>query len=80
MGFNKIATVFVAGAVVLGMAACSGGSAVTPTVTPTAVKPSGDGILRIGDMTPVSGDLAAYAAAQAAGVDLAAQEVNEQGG
>ncbi|WP_280801139.1 ABC transporter substrate-binding protein [Aurantimicrobium minutum] len=80
MGFNKIATVFVAGAVVLGMAACSGGSAVTPTVTPTAVKPSGDGILRIGDMTPVSGDLAAYSAAQAAGVDLAAAEVNEQGG
>ncbi|MDF9809939.1 branched-chain amino acid transport system substrate-binding protein [Aurantimicrobium minutum] len=80
VGFNKIATVFVAGAVVLGMAACSGGAVVTPTVTPTAVKPSGDGILRIGDMTPVSGDLAAYAAAQAAGVDLAASEVNEQGG
>ena len=80
MGFNKIATVFVAGAVVLGMAACSGGSAVVPTATPTPVKASGDGILRIGDMTPVSGDLAAYSAAQAAGVDLAAQEVNEQGG
>lgn len=80
VAFNKIATVFVAGAVVLGMAACSGGSAVVPTATPTPVKPSGDGILRIGDLTPVSGDLAAYSAAQAAGVDLAAQEVNEQGG
>lgn len=80
MAFNKIATVFVAGAVVIGMAACSGETAVVPTATPTPVAASGDGILRIGDMTPVTGELAAYSAAQAAGVDLAAQEVNEQGG
>ena len=80
MGKSKFAIAIVAGAVALSLAGCSGGSAVVPTATPTPVKPSGDGILRIGDMTPVSGDLAAYAAAQAAGVDLAAQEVNEQGG
>ncbi|MEY2698608.1 MAG: hypothetical protein RL720_564, partial [Actinomycetota bacterium] len=80
VGKSKFAIAIVAGAVALSMAGCSGGSAVTPTATPTPVKPSGDGILRIGDLTPVSGDLAAYSAAQAAGVDLAAQEVNEQGG
>lgn len=80
MGLNKFAATIVAGVVVLGLAACSGGPAVVPTATPTPVKASGDGILRIGDMTPVSGDLAAFSAAQAAGVDLAAQEVNEQGG
>lgn len=79
MGLNKLAATLVAGAVVLGMAACSGG-AVTPTATPTPVKPSGDGVLRIGDMTPVSGELAAYSASQAAGVELAAREINEQGG
>ena len=80
VGKSKFAIAIVAGAVALSMAGCSGGSAVTPTATATPVKPSGDGILRIGDMTPVSGDLAAYSGAQAAGVDLAAQEVNEQGG
>ena len=80
VGKSKFAIAIVAGVVALSMAGCSGGSAVTPTATATPVKPSGDGILRIGDMTPVSGDLAAYSGAQAAGVDLAAQEVNEQGG
>ena len=49
----------------------------TPTPTPTA---SGDGVLRIGDMTPLSGPLAGTAAAQAAGIELAVREINEQGG
>jgi hypothetical protein len=50
----------------------------TPTVTPVA--PSGDGVLRIGDMTPISGPLAAFAAAQSAGVELATRDVNDAGG
>ncbi len=49
----------------------------TPTPTPTA---SGDGVLRIGDMTPLGGPLAGTAAAQAAGIELAVREINEQGG
>lgn len=49
----------------------------TPTPTPTA---SGDGVLRIGDMIPLGGPLAGTAAAQAAGVELAVREINEQGG
>ena len=49
----------------------------TPTPTPT---PSGDGVLRIGDLVPLTGSLAGTAAAQAAGVELAAREINEQGG
>ncbi len=80
MRLTKVATTLVAGAVVLGLAACSGGGEVTPTITPTPVTPSGDGILRIGDMTPVSGDLSAFAASQSAGIELAAREINEQGG
>jgi len=49
----------------------------TPTPTPTA---SGDGVLRIGDMIPLTGALAGTAAAQAAGVELAVREINENGG
>ena len=49
----------------------------TPTPTPTA---SGDGVLRIGDMTPLTGPLALSGAAQAAGIELAAREINDQGG
>ncbi len=49
----------------------------TPTPTPTA---SGDGVLRIGDMTPLTGSLAVSGAAQAAGIELAAREINDQGG
>lgn len=49
----------------------------TPTPTPTA---SGDGVLRIGDMTPITGSLAVTAAAQVAGIELAVREINEQGG
>ena len=49
----------------------------TPTPTPTA---SGDGVLRIGDMAPLTGALAGTAAAQAAGIELAVREINESGG
>lgn len=49
----------------------------TPTPTPTA---SGDGVLRIGDMTPLTGPLSGTAAAQAAGIELAVRDINEAGG
>jgi hypothetical protein len=49
----------------------------TPTPTPTA---SGDGVLRIGDMTPLTGPLSGTAGAQAAGIELAVREINEAGG
>lgn len=49
----------------------------TPTPTPTA---SGDGVLRIGNLTPISGPLASTGAAQAAGIELAVRQINEQGG
>ncbi len=49
----------------------------TPTPTPT---PSGDGVLRVGDMTPLTGPLAGTAAAQAAGIELAIREINDAGG
>lgn len=77
---GRWAGILVAGAVVFALAGCSGETMPIPTVTATPVAPSGDGILRIGDMTPVSGPLAAFAKAQAAGVELAVREANEAGG
>jgi branched-chain amino acid transport system substrate-binding protein len=68
-------------ALALGLTGCAGGAAVVePTATPTPVAPTGDGVLRIGDMTPVNGPLAAYSGAQAAGIEMATREVNEAGG
>ena len=55
----------------------------TPTATPSAlpsVVPSGDGVLRIGTIFPMTGDFAAGGAAQVAGTQLAAREIAEQGG
>lgn len=70
-----------ASALALSLTGCAGGGAVVePTATPTPVVPTGDGVLRIGDMTPVTGPLAAYSGAQAAGIEMATREVNEAGG
>ena len=80
MVFGRIAGVATVGILALALTGCSGSGGATPTATPTPVKPSGDGILRIGDLAPISGDLATYAAAQAAGIELAAREINDQGG
>lgn len=49
----------------------------TPTVSPI---PSGDGILTVGTLFPVTGVQAFIAPAQVAGVDLAVKEINETGG
>ncbi|GAB2814611.1 hypothetical protein GCM10027022_00750 [Alpinimonas psychrophila] len=77
---SRLAGIFLAGAVIVALAGCSGEAMITPTPSATPVAPSGDGVLRIGDMTPVSGPLAAFAKAQAAGVELAVNEVNAAGG
>jgi branched-chain amino acid transport system substrate-binding protein len=71
-----------AGAVALTLVGCASSSepAPTPTATPTPVPASGDGVLRIGDLTPLSGGLSATAAAQSAGVELAVKEINQAGG
>jgi branched-chain amino acid transport system substrate-binding protein len=72
------AAVVTAGLVVAALTACSAASSADPAPTVSALP--GDGVLRIADLTPLTGDLAKYAAAQAAGVDLAVREVNDQGG
>jgi len=77
---GRLAGILVASAVVFALAGCAGEAMPTPTPSATPVAPSGDGVLRIGDMTPVTGDLAGFAKAQAAGVELAVSEANTVGG
>ena len=75
---RRLALVAVAAASVALLAGCSAGSAPAPTATP--VPPTGDKVFRMGDLTPMTGDLAPYATAQAAGVELAARIINDNGG
>lgn len=77
---KKLATAGLIAALTVSLVACSGTTESKPTATATPVAPSGDGILRIGDFTPVSGELAPFAQAQSAGIELAAREINEAGG
>ena len=50
------------------------------TPKPTAVAPSGDGILRIGTLFPTTGAASYIGAAQVAGVEVAIKEINLAGG
>ncbi len=50
------------------------------TPKPTAVAPSGDGILRIGTLFPTTGAASYIGAAQVAGVEVAIKEINQAGG
>ncbi|MEO6200205.1 MAG: ABC transporter substrate-binding protein [Cryobacterium sp.] len=52
----------------------------SPTVTAAPVVASGDGVLRVGTLFPMTGESAAQGAAEVAGTELAAREVFEQGG
>jgi branched-chain amino acid transport system substrate-binding protein len=62
------------------LAGCSAPAPVpTTTATSTAV-PTGDGVLRIGTLFPVSGTFAFLAPAQTAGVALAVADINAAGG
>jgi hypothetical protein len=70
-------------AALLGLAACTAAPEPKPTPTsttgqaPTAVA-SGDGVLRIGTLFPMTGDAAASGAAQVAGTELAVREIAGQ--
>lgn len=68
--------------VALGLTACTTTSPI-PSPTPAAphrAAKTGDGILRIGTLFPVTGDLSFLGPAQAAGVAAAVQEINAAGG
>lgn len=70
--------VIVAGLAVASLTACTSGASSDPAPTVTAAP--GNGVLALADFTPLTGDLAKYAAAQSAGVQMAVNEVNAQGG
>ncbi|TFD75067.1 amino acid ABC transporter substrate-binding protein [Cryobacterium sp. Sr8] len=73
-------------ALVVGLTGCTAPEAPkTPKPTPSATAlpvpaPSGDGILRLGTMFPMTGDAAATGKAQVAGTEVALREITEQGG
>lgn len=55
----------------------------TPTPTPTirsAIAHTGDGVLRIGTLFPMTGDAAGSGAAQVAGTEAATREIDREGG
>lgn len=70
-------------ALALALTACTAPPVPKPTSTPAAVAiiaPSGDGVLRIGTLFPMTGAAAASGAAQVAGTELAARVISEQRG
>jgi ABC-type branched-subunit amino acid transport system substrate-binding protein len=68
-------------AVALTLTACTTTPpAATPPPTATPVAKTGDGILRIGTLFPVTGNLSFLGPAQTAGVDAAVAEINAAGG
>jgi len=80
---SRAAVVLLTGALLVALAACSEPVPVTPTATPTSTPlpaPTGDGLLSIGTMFPMTGDAAASGAAQVAGSQVAAREIGSQGG
>lgn len=53
----------------------------TPTPTPTeSAAPTGDGVLRIGTLFPMSGDVASIGPAMVAAVEVAVRDINAAGG
>ena len=85
MAFQTLPVV-IAGAIalVVGLTGCTAPETPKPP-TPTAtalptLAPSGDGILRVGTMFPMTGDAAAEGQAQVAGTEVAAREITLEGG
>jgi ABC-type branched-subunit amino acid transport system substrate-binding protein len=80
------ALTLVCACVPLALTACFGSGAADSSSTPTPVAsmaqpiPTGDGILTIGALVPFSGANAALGAAELAGVELAARDIDEAGG
>ncbi|MEO7124383.1 MAG: ABC transporter substrate-binding protein [Lacisediminihabitans sp.] len=68
-------------AVVLALASCAPeAKTVKRSPTPTAIAPTGDGILHIGTLFPTTGSASFIAPAQVAGVEVAVKEINLAGG
>ncbi len=70
----------------LALAACVAAPSPEPPATPTPVAsmaqpiPTGDGVLTIGALVPLTGPDAAWGAGALAGVELAARDIDEAGG
>lgn len=80
---SRALAVVSAGALCLGLVACSPEPMPVPTATPSATEtpaPRGDGVLTIGTLFPTTGSSSPLARAQEAGVELAVREINEAGG
>ncbi len=79
---GRACIVAIASTVVLaGCAAPVPTSTPAPTPTPTAtIEPSGDGVLRLGDLVPATGTFQFLGAAQSAGINTAIKEINDAGG
>jgi len=76
-----IVAAVVALALPLALASCAAEpKPVQRTPKPTAVAPSGDGVLRIGTLFPTTGAASYIGAAQVAGVEVAIKEINQAGG
>ncbi|WP_382303789.1 ABC transporter substrate-binding protein [Herbiconiux sp. UC225_62] len=83
----RIATLTLVCAVVpMALAGCFGSAPADPSSPPSPVAsmaqpiPTGDGILTIGALIPLSGANAALGAAELAGIELAARDIDEAGG
>ena len=80
------ALTLVCACVPLGLTACFGSGADDPSPSPIPVAsmaqpiPTGDGILTIGALVPLSGSNAGLGAAELAGVELSARDIDEAGG
>lgn len=68
-----------AGAVALVLSACSSGGT-TDGGSPTPVKPTSDGVLKIGTVLPQTGSLQILGPPEFAGVELAVEQINKAGG
>ena len=78
---GRACTVVIASSLLLVGCAAPPPAMPTPAPTPTAtIEPSGDGVLRIGDLLPATGTFQFLSAAQAAGVNTAVNEINAAGG
>lgn len=64
------------------LAGCAAGATPEPAAekTASAPEPSGDGVLTIGTLLPMSGDAAVLGPAMAAAVEVAVREIDEAGG
>jgi len=78
-----LAVLMVTAGLLVALAGCSAPAPVAPPASPTPtalVAPTGDGVLRIGTLFPMTGPAAASGAAQVAGTEAAAREIAAQGG